>query len=200
MERATKIKVTLDQTALNPIAQVPEMELESRIEIDTQKRILRGKAVILIDPVTGEALGATDFFRFPTSTIEEFTKAGAVQNTWYTMFTLTNASVVLCGLGITVADETVEMRITIDGEVFTTVGGIALTFAGNMCTQASYPRTSTLNKGYFTQTAASNAWNMVGSPYVEHWLKGKSITIEGRKTTAGGASALRGYVQYLQYG
>jgi hypothetical protein len=60
-----------------------------------------------------------------------FTQAGAVQNTWYTAFEGSNVEFSALGMGITVADETVNCRITIDGILVESVGAVALAFAGN---------------------------------------------------------------------
>lgn len=118
-----------------------------------------------------------------------------VQNQWYTAFTGRN--VVFNGLGIkvTVANETVDIRITIDGVLYSSSGGVALTFGANPWT---------IVEGFDLTTgalrinpSASGAGASFTPDYnTAFWLKGRSVKIEVRKTTAGGASHLLVYGQY----
>lgn len=121
----------------------------------------------------------------------DWTQAGAVQNTWYSAGTFTNVHFYLLGVGITVADETVEMRITVDGTVYQMVTAVNLAFAGNAVSEVGAIGSVGTTAGYFRMGAADTSMYGAATLTCVHWLKGKSITIEVRKTTAGGASALR---------
>ena len=134
--------------------------------------------------------------KVPKQTALSFTQAGAVQNTWYTAFSGTNVVFSALGIGITVADETVEARITIDGIVIPVTAGLALLFASNKFTNClSTPLVLTTGVPVLTLGAAAAT---LSAPFVtpETWLKGKSVKIEVRKTTAGGASAIQVFGLY----
>lgn len=125
----------------------------------------------------------------PAFKVLDFTQAGAVQNTWYIGFQGTNAEFSALGCGITVANETVEMRFTIDGVVIAVAAGTALTFAANPYSQIT---ALTLTTGTpVVPMGAAGAVITCDYTVRTIWLKGKNVKIELRKTTAGGASALR---------
>ncbi|MCJ7559272.1 hypothetical protein MUO79_01475 [Candidatus Bathyarchaeota archaeon] len=184
-----KTKTPLDQTALNITGNTPHLGLD----VDEKEGILKAKAVVLIDPLTGRAMGASDFFL--AHRVLTFNIANAVQNTWYRAFTGINCSFHGLGMGVTVANETVELRITIDGTILTPAG-VALLFAGNRFSSA-FANAIVITTGVpvLTMGAAAAA---LACPAVTGltWLRGRAITIDVRKTTAGGASALQVYGVY----
>ncbi len=136
--------------------------------------------------------------KFKEFKVEDFTQAGAVQNTWYTVIDKRNAEVSAIAVGITVANETVEIRLTIDGSAMTSAAGVALAFAGNAWSLVQ--STVTLETGtpvlsYAAAAATATVTdNADGGPIL--WAKGQSVKVEIRKTSAGGASALRCVVMY----
>lgn len=132
----------------------------------------------------------------PKFTPLSFTQAAAVQNTWYTAYQGVDTVFFACGIGITVADETVEAQITIDGTVIPVTAGVALLFATNKFTNClTTPLVLTTGVPVLTLGAAAAT---LSAPAItpETWLKGKSVKIEVRKTTAGGASSLQVFGLY----
>lgn len=116
-----------------------------------------------------------------------------VQNTWYPALNVANAEVSLFAFKITVADETVEARVTIDGVLWTNIGSVNLLFAGNAISQIDYLRISTGGRGIHLSAAASSVDSLAT---VFPILRGRSILIEVRKTTNAGASHLIVYSTY----
>lgn len=183
-----KTKTALSQAELNTVKQTPYLELKSRVEQNTNAEILEGRAVVIIDPLTGKALGATDFFKVPTHKTIAKIAVVAVQNTWYTVLDTTeNCKVIGFGGYIGVADETVEGRITIDG-VTILVYGINWTFATQYLASWGYIDDNLMQ--WFGVDAMR-----LGQPLIV----GKSVKIEIRKTTANGANTLTAGVQYQVY-
>lgn len=132
----------------------------------------------------------------PTLGVVNFTQPGAVQNTWYTVLDDSNIDVYGIGFGITVANETVALRVTVDGNVFIDAGGAVLLFAGNAW--ANLLSTLVVTSGvpvlnYSASGAICYICNTQGWPM---WLRGRTVRIEIRKTTNGGASALRCILVY----
>lgn len=115
------------------------------------------------------------------------TQAAAVQNTWYAMFTGNNIAFDGVAIGITVADETVEVRVTIDGVLIDCAAGVNLLFATNFLTQIGVLRFTT---GAGVITLGAPAAEADTNPADIFWLRGRSVLIEARKTTAAGASAI----------
>ncbi len=134
----------------------------------------------------------------PKYTELNYSKAGAVQNTWYTGFEGKNVEFKGVCVGITVADETVEFKVTIDGEVILGTASQDLLFAGNRITQISTLTLTTAGSPTATTgaPAATATWTDDNDTA---WLKGKNVKIEARKTTAGGASALSVFGFYYQH-
>ena len=119
------------------------------------------------------------------------TQPGAVQNTWYNMFEKSNVEFAGLAMGVTVADETLEFRITIDGVVIDISAGIDLLFATNSKSDIA-TGTPRYTSGQLVIISGAPAGNVdIQSTKGNRWLKGRSVKIELRKTTAGGASALR---------
>lgn len=170
-------------------------EKVSLAEVEKIGKNLKVNHTVLIDPNTGKVLGASDFF--PAFKSLSFTQAGAVQNTWYTAFSGANVSFNALGIGITVANETVEARITVDGVVIPFTAGIALLFATNKFTNV-LATGLVLTTGVPTITSGAAAATLVAAQVPDTWLKGRIVLIEVRKTTAGGASAIQVFGVYHQ--
>jgi hypothetical protein len=135
----------------------------------------------------------------PTYTLLNFQQDNAVQNTWYTAATLRNVEFTTLAMGPTTNNETLEMRITIEGVVWNIAAGIAIT-------AAQWSVITALNLGAIptvtftgSATTATIAVNSTSVNYIP-WLRGRLIKIEVRKTTAQGAnSSLRVIGQYGKY-
>ena len=125
-----------------------------------------------------------------------FSQAGAAQNTWYTALEGANIAVNSFAVGCTVADETLEVQVTIDGVVISSAGAVACTFGVNPYSNLPAIVVCTTGAAVFTQGAAAAAVTSLDSGLP--WLKGKAVKIEVRKTTAGGASAVTGKGVYHQ--
>lgn len=114
-------------------------------------------------------------------------QAAAVQNTWYTVLdTMLLVEIIEIAASCTVANETVEIRITLDGVTYTlssnfTAGTVYYIYP-NAATMA--PTTATIINAFATQPRGSARFNAL------------SIKIEMRKTTNAGASALQATVTY----
>ncbi len=104
----------------------------------------------------------------------------AVQNTWYTAFDKTNCEMLNCRFNLTVANETVEVRVTLDGVVYT--GAQAVVAAENR-----YPVLQVIDGSCNLATTAAFAYNV--NPRMQHF-RGRTVKIEFRKTTNTGASHL----------
>jgi hypothetical protein len=107
------------------------------------------------------------------------------QNTWYTILDTTeNCRLYSVVILVWTADETLEVRLTIDGQVLT--GSIA-------ATAVSYYWVYLLL--YAAGLMASGEKHLVGydSP-----LEGRSIKVEMRKTTNNGTGTIEGYAIYAK--
>lgn len=119
-------------------------------------------------------------------TIQNFDSGVAVQNTWYPAPAVTG---VLKGLMLsispTVANETLECRLTVDGTLYNCAAGQAITAGNSHCV---FLRT---NCGVASLLATIEA---AATTYVSlfryDFLPCKSLMVEVRKTTAAGASHL----------
>lgn len=137
--------------------------------------------------------------KVPVLNAINFTQAGAVQNTWYTVGTYYNVDLYGLAIGCTVANETLEARITIDGLVFNILAGIAVTAA----------QFSQINGVRFQNPAAPTFEGAASAAIVymtaataelkDQGLVGRIMVIETRKSTATGASALRVVGLYGQW-
>lgn len=116
------------------------------------------------------------------------TQAAPVQNTWYTILdTTTNFEGYIATIKVETADETLEVRWTIDGQVITktnacTFGTTYYVFLDATSTQLGLTITST-------------NWNMG----MRATLQARSMKVELRKTTAAGAGDLKGQVTYSKW-
>lgn len=113
-------------------------------------------------------------------------QANPVQNTWYTALdTILNGRIRTLVYGIEGADETIEVRVTIDGVTKTSsvacTDGATYTPTHWGLTQNVFGGTSTVNNVY--------SWQ----------LEGRSIKIELRKTTALASTALKAKIVYEQW-
>jgi hypothetical protein len=124
------------------------------------------------------------------------TPVPAVMNTWYTMFDEYDVEVYGAGVRVTVANETLELRVTIDGVVLNNDGGVACAFAGNNSTcLPMILYSAALGTRLFSQTAAGTII-LTTAVGIVAWCKGRHVVIECRKITAGGASFLQGTTFY----
>lgn len=126
-----------------------------------------------------------------------FSQAGAVQNTWYTALEGSNIEVLAFAVGCTVANETCEVRFTVDGTSIASAAGVALTAAGNCYSNMPATAVYTTGTAVITQGAANAAVTSLDSGIP--WLRGVNVKVEVRKSTAGGASAVVGKGAYHQY-
>jgi len=113
-------------------------------------------------------------------------QAAAIQDQWYTVLDTTrNVRIYVFYARMDTADETIEGRITVDGQTIL-VTAINLT-AGTtyFARRAADPTAETL---YW-----DNVMTQKETPFL---LEGRSILIEIRKTTAAGANNLRALVAY----
>jgi len=118
--------------------------------------------------------------------ILNFTQAAAVQNIWYTALNTNNASLTVLAIGVTVANETLELRITVDDVVW--LGSVDIT-AAQWSRPDGYVVSATPPTLQMAITAASSAGNVYDN--YPAFFSGRNVKIEVRKTTATGASALR---------
>ena len=116
-----------------------------------------------------------------------YTQAAAVQNTWYTALKANDISISSLVIGCTVADETLQLRITVNDVVYISAG-VAIT-----ATQWTTITTVTVHTAPPTLVMSASAASITlaaSLPFTE-WFKGHNVTVDARKTTATGASALR---------
>ena len=188
-QSSVRFTTAVSQTGINESVAVADVRTKKLPkELDVQ-------AVSIYDPTTGSFLGASSFFR-ALKTLS-FTQAAAVQNQWYTAFSGTNVIFNALGIGIIVANETVEARITIDGTTYAVAGGIALLFGTNKFTNV-LANGLALTSGTPVITLGAASATLTGTVDLDTWLSGKSVLIEVRKTTAGGASAIQVFGVYYQ--
>jgi hypothetical protein len=113
-------------------------------------------------------------------------QAAAAQNTWYTVLDTTpNVRINIVTIAITVANETLEFRATVDGQTLT--GNVAATFGTDY---EIYMNPSTQSASRLN--ASANAYDFAFMAAAEF----KSFKLEARKTTAAGAGTLYCRVNY----
>ena len=115
-------------------------------------------------------------------------QANPVQNTWYTILN-TSTNLRVYGAGVAVADtnETLELKLTIDGNTLT---GTQAAVAGTM-----YIALKDAGSNATTLTMSATQYNLMRySP-----LDCKSFKAEVRKTTAAGVGTITGRVVYSQW-
>jgi len=128
---------------------------------------------------------------FPLFRELNFTQAGAVQNTWYMALSGNNIELIALAVGVTVANETLGIRITIDGEVFN--GSVAVNLGEYSACGAL--RIDNIPDPTITMGATGATAELTSTGFGTSKLKGRIVTVEVRKTTAAGASAVlcKGY-------
>lgn len=118
--------------------------------------------------------------------IATLNQAAPVQNTWYTILSeQKNCRLIGFGASVAVADETLEIRLTVDGVVFSTV---ALA-----CTAG------TVYYGYLSQNNVAQICGLSATEYTSFKtfiIEGRTVKLEIRKTTALGAGTLTAAVCY----
>lgn len=112
-------------------------------------------------------------------------QAAPVQNTWYTLLDTTNhCRIQVIGINVEDANETLDLKITVDGETINTA--VAATHSTNY-----YPY---VYVNAITQAPAISFPTTVNArAYI---IEGHSVKVELRKTTAAGAGNLTGIVVY----
>lgn len=114
-------------------------------------------------------------------------QAAAVVNTWYTALDTTiNARIIAASVSIDTANETLEMRFTIDGQ---TIAKTALAATAGTSYIADYYQDNTSLRLALTG-------NMHTRTYL---LEGRSVKVEVRKTTNNGAGTLTCRVSYAKW-
>ena len=116
---------------------------------------------------------------------EQVDQVGPVQNTWYPICNVNDAILTSISVYVMTVGETLECRITIDGEVWD-----GQTIAANAGTayQVVMTRNGNVLYLYYVAGAATPA------PDYYMGIRGQSIVVEVRKTTANGAGQLRACV------
>lgn len=113
-------------------------------------------------------------------------QAAPVQNTWYTILDTTkNAVLYLILVLVADTDETLECRITVDGNAL--VDSIAATADTVYCMKLD--STTITGDTYVLHVTAGNVMEQSA-------MEGRSVKVEVRKTTATGAGNLKGRVVY----
>lgn len=108
------------------------------------------------------------------------------QNTWYEALRVTNGAISFFAYRITVADETVEARVTIDGTTLGATGTVNLVAGGNAVSSFDLCRVSNVGAHTIHSTAPASSVDSVAT--LRPILEGKTILVEIRKTTNTGAS------------
>lgn len=125
----------------------------------------------------------------PSLTKFSGTQANAVQNTWYPLVSMRNVCLLGWGIGVTTNDETLEARITIDGmTIGAAAGGVAVT-AGQFSKFNSIRYTAIATPTLLMAATGANIDYLYTDSGPVMGIKGKSILIEVRKTTATGANS-----------
>jgi len=116
-------------------------------------------------------------------------QAAPVQNDWYDLLPVTrNCRVKQIHVNIEDNDETLEVRMTIDGEVMT---------GSNACTHSTnYPVGVHADAELMTDVLEFDTTPTHFGKYRSFLKEGKSIQIEVRKTTAAGTGNLTGIVTF----
>lgn len=113
-------------------------------------------------------------------------QAAPVQNTYYTILDTTeNCRVYSCVVRVDTTGENLQVRVTVDGQVFTSPStGVG----ANTDFMVALGPTTTAGQAYKIMTAATNWGAFI--------IEGRSVKIEVRKTTAAGAGNLKGNCRY----
>jgi len=116
-----------------------------------------------------------------------------VQNIWETVLDVVNAKLTGICIGVTIANEDLEIRVTIDGVIMTGAVSVVL----NQFSSISALRVSNVPPT-FTMVASAASVNLDNQNGMQ-LLKGRDVLVELRKTSAAGASLLRCRGVYEQW-
>jgi hypothetical protein len=117
-------------------------------------------------------------------------QAAPVQNTWYTILdTTTDVMIYDITVNVEDANETLEVRLTIDSEMYT--GSIAATHSTEYEVAM---RTAAITRSTYLEINGGVDWE----PYNAFTVIALSVKVEVRKTTAAGAGNLTGIVNYAR--
>lgn len=114
-------------------------------------------------------------------------QATPVQNTWYPVAHIYNAKIFGIGVQVDTTTETLEVRVTADGNVFTGAGVSCTNDTKYRATLQAFPTGTAI---VITGTLLVNS----------NQLEGRDILVEVRKTTAGGTGNLKAAVSYVTRG
>ena len=119
-------------------------------------------------------------------------QATPVQNTWYTILETTNTRIYGLAINVEDANETLEVRATVDGETIN-ASALAATHSTEYMVHV-WPRAITQVLAMYCNAVTATNLYQEGS----HILEGKSVKLEIRKTTATGAGNLMAIASYGQ--
>ena len=186
-----KTKTSLDPTQLNVVNQTPYMDIDSEKDATTDAQILKAKAVILIDPLTGRALGASDFF-LALQTDAVIAQVNPVSSTLYPVLAATsNCQIIGVSVNVvwTVQPNPLEVVMIIDGITYT------FTIANPVSATNYFPRMFSSSDIPASQVLGTTDPSFSqGQPYQ---VEGRSIAISAR-TTGGTTQALNCRVRYAK--
>jgi hypothetical protein len=115
-------------------------------------------------------------------------QAAPVQNTWYPVLVATEGVMIYyMSALVTVVNETIELRLTIDGNA--RVGSLAAIFGTEYWFY--------LHPSYAGANSLKSSVGVINAGYY-CTVKGQSITVEIRKTTAAGAGNLQSKVTWAR--
>ena len=115
-------------------------------------------------------------------------QAAPVQNTWYILLdTTANCRVYAAAVNVEDADETLELRATVDGQIYVAEARVATH-------STTYHAHKSLNA--IARVAAIGLNSGLTTEGLTFLVEGHSVKVELRKTTAAGAGNLTGIVVY----
>ena len=117
-------------------------------------------------------------------------QASPAQNTWYTILSATeHVRVDSIGIGVEDTNETLEVRITVDGETINVASGAA---ANHSTDYYIFMQTRAISQDFVMQISTSIDYPARRAFTIE----GYNVKVEVRKTTATGTGNLVGVVTY----
>ena len=171
-----KTKTALDQTALNANNQTPYLDIDSEKDTESDAQILKAKAVVIIDPLTGKALGASDFFlaQQPDAVISQ---ANPVSTTLYTVLDTT----VNCRIYSIATSVTWGVTQPTPLEVVLTIDGNTIIYSKSNPVTATYYDATTVSE----QVEASQFLDTSNAARTRSFLiEGRSVKVQVRVTWA----------------
>lgn len=181
MASNSRIKVSVDQTTANTEGTVDSAKFRTnqKGEIDLQ-------AVAWFDPSTGTFLSKSALqtaLTFKHQDLVNVSNAAAVQNTWYTVLDTTlNAKVYMIRFSVSVANEDLEVRLTIDG----------VTYVSSKAAAVATTPYWVMFDGGLTPSNGVTSLNLG----IYEALECRSIKVEIRKTSNNGAGTLNTRIIY----